>query len=194
MSLTHSCLLSQMLYIGTMSHGEESRMKRFCKSKLTKRIPPGDLFRDSVRMSTDNHARSLCPLHMYTYVYILPLQLYEREWIETLEGKLIFSACLKKVPVKTKMVIASWWGTVTPGAQTKRTDQKFTWLCMCFHLLIASFILQISIGFAKIQWVTGACNWETKSKRCTPWYLVEKRSNCRFLCNSTICMWIRYCV
>ena len=85
----------------------DARPEKVFQVQIDKKNTARRFLQRQVRMSTDNHARSLCPLHMYTYVYILPLQLYERERIETLEGKLIFSACLKKVPMKTKIVIAS---------------------------------------------------------------------------------------
>ena len=115
--LTHSCLLSQMLYIGTMSHGEESRMmhvlKGFSKSKLTKRILPGDLFRDKyvwVQITMQEAYAPYISTLVYTFflcssmIGLHAIKIPETEWIATSEGNWFSVHVWRKCPWRRE-----WW-------------------------------------------------------------------------------------
>ena len=57
----------------------DARPERVLQVQTNKKNTARRSLQRQVCMSTDNHARGLCPLYMYTYVYILPLQLYDRQ-------------------------------------------------------------------------------------------------------------------
>ena len=129
----------------------DARPERVLQVQINKKNTARRSLQRQVCMSTDNHTRSNMYTYMYTFFLCSSMIGDQNTWKRMnwdVGRKLTFSACLKKVPMKTKMVIALWWGTVTPGAQTVRTEIYLTqYVLPCTDCQF--FILQISIGFAK---------------------------------------------